>query len=290
MYVRQNKSEPEEKEKVIEIEVERLRDFQNHPFKVEADIQMIELKESIEKYGILNPLIVRPVPDGVYEIISGHRRKYAVQMLGYRKLPVIIRVMKDDDAVVAMVDSNLQREYISPSEKAFAYKMKYDVMKRKGGKKKDSQVGHSLKGKKTLQVLAEKYGDSPKQIQRYLKLTELIPELLKKLDDGEISFNPAVELAFLEPEEQKQVIEAMEYTQAVPSLSQAQRIKALSREKKLTLESMETILGEVKKGEVARVMFKNEQLYKYFPKSYTAAMMKKEDTGNFENLYGKILE
>lgn len=265
-----------EEERVIEIEIERLRDFQNHPFKVKTDQQMSQLIESMEHYGILNPLIVRPVLDGVYEIISGHRRKYAAEKLGYRKIPVIIRVLKDDEAIVSMVDSNLQREEISPSEKAFAYKMKYDAIKRNAGRRKRGQLDHQLKGKKTIEVIGKELGDSPKQVQRYLKITELIPELLEMLDDGTISFNPAFEVAFLKAEEQKQLIEAMDFTQAIPSLSQAQRIKRLSQDSALSEDRMKEILGEVKKGEIERVSFKNEQLYKYFPKSYTPSRMKRE--------------
>ena len=167
-------------ERVVEIELERLRGFVNHPFKVQADSQMIELQESIKKYGILNPLIVRPRQDGTYEIISGHRRKFAAEKIGYRKVPVIIRVLKDDEAVVSMVDSNLQREMISPSEKAFAYKMKYEAIKRKAGRRKCGQVDHNL-GKKSIELIGEECGDSPKQVQRYIKITELIPEMLEKV-------------------------------------------------------------------------------------------------------------
>lgn len=194
-------------ERIIEIEMERLRSFENHPFKVQADSQMIELQDSIKKYGIINPLIVRPLPDGVYEIISGHRRKYAAERLGYRKVPTIIRVMQDDEAVVSMVDSNLQREQISPSEKAFAYKMKYDAIKRKTGRRKCGQVDHHS-GRKSIEIIGEESGDSPKQVQRYLKITELIPELLEKVDDGSMGFTPAVQLSYLKKEEQKEMIEA----------------------------------------------------------------------------------
>lgn len=172
----------EEDEKIVEIELERWRGFENHPFKVRADSQMIELQESIRKYGILNPLIVRPKKDGCYEIISGHRRKFATEKIGYRKVPVIIRVLKDDEAVVSMVDSNLQREMISPSEKAFAYKMKYEAIKRKAGRRKCGQVDHNL-GKKSIELIGEECGDSPKQVHRYIKITDLIPEMLEKVDD-----------------------------------------------------------------------------------------------------------
>lgn len=201
------------------------------PFQVRDDKEMSLLKESIQNYGILSPLIVRPVLDGVYEIVAGHRRKYAAQQLGYRKLPVIIRVMSDDEAIISMVDSNLQRERISYSEKAFAYMMKNEAMKRKGGRKR-SQIDHKFKGKKTVEIIGEEGGDSPKQVQRYIKITELIPELLQQLDDEMIGFNPAVEIASLKKEEQKQLLDAMDYAQSTPSLSQAQRMKRLSKEGK----------------------------------------------------------
>ena len=263
-----------EDEKIIEIEIERLCSFKNHPFQVKDDKEMHLLKESIEKYGILNPLIVRPVPDGVYEIISGHRRKHAAELLGYRKVPVIIRVMTEDESILNMVDSNLHREKISFSEKAFAYKMKNDVLKRKSGRKK-GQIDHKTKRKRTVEIISEECGDSPKQVQRYISLTKLIPEFLQKLDDELISFNPAVEISALR-EEQKQLLEAMDYAQAVPSLSQAQRIRKLSKENQLTLEKMQEIMSEIKKGEITRVAFTNEQLHKYFPSRYTPAMMKRE--------------
>ena len=190
MPVNVNDIEPDEK--IVEIEMERLRSFRNHPFKVKADAEMLQLMDSISKYGVMNPLIVRPVPEGVYEIISGHRRKYAAQQLGFRKMPVIIRVMRDEDAVINMVDSNLQREKIPPpSEKAFAYKMKYDAIKRKGGRRNSSQDDHHFTGKRTIDLIGEDSGESPKQVQRFLKLTELIPELLEMLDEGAIAFNPA---------------------------------------------------------------------------------------------------
>lgn len=274
MSVNVNDIEPDEK--VVEIEMERLRTFRNHPFKVKADAQMLQLIESISKYGILNPLIVHPLPEGVYEIISGHRRKYAAQQLGFRKLPVIIRVMRDEDAVISMVDSNLQREKIVPSEKAFAYKMKYDAIKRKSGRKNGSQDDHHYLGRRTVELIGEDSGESPKQVQRFLKLTELIPELLEMVDDGAIAFNPAYEIAFLKKEEQKELIKAMDFTQSMPSLSQAQRMKKLSRQDRLTLGRMKEILSEVKKGEISRVMFKNEQLYQYFPREYSAQQMKEK--------------
>ncbi|MBR2259567.1 MAG: ParB/RepB/Spo0J family partition protein [Blautia sp.] len=265
-----------EDERIIEIETERLRTFQNHPFKIADDQQMAQLVESIKHYGILTPLIIRPLPEGVYEIISGHRRKHAAEQLGYRKVPVVIRVLKDEDAIISMVDSNLQRENITPSEKAFALKMKYDAMKRKSGRRKKGQIDYQMKGKKTVQIVGEESGDSPKQVQRYLKITELIPELLQYLDDQKLSFNPAFELAFLKEEEQRLVLSAIEFTQSVPSLSQAQRIKKLSQAGSLTREKAQDILSEVKKGEVHRVTFKNEQLHSFFPKTDSAETMKRK--------------
>lgn len=267
---------PNEEEKIIQIEIERLTTFKDHPFKVQEDEDMKMLIESIEKYGILNPLIVRPLKEGVYEIVSGHRRRYAAEKLGYRKVPVIIRVMRDEESVIAMVDANLQRESISFSEKAFAYKMKNDAMKRVRGRKKRGQIDDNLLGKRTIEIIAEESGESYKQIQRYIKVTALHPKLLKMLDKGEISFNPAVEISNLKMKEQENFIEAMDYAQSVPSLSQAQRIKALSKSGKLTLEKMQDILSEIKKGEITRVTFTNEQLHRYFPDNYTPQMMKRE--------------
>lgn len=263
-------------EKVVEIELERLHPFREHPFKVTEDPQMAALIDSISRYGILTPLIVRPVPEGWYEIISGHRRKYAAQKLGYRRLPVIIRVMKDDEAVIGMVDANLHREVIRPSEKAFAYKMKYDAIKRKSGRRNSSQIDHQTYGKKTVEIMGESAGESAKQIQRYLKITELIPDLLEMLDEGTISFNPAYEIAFLKKEEQEELAEAIWYTKSAPSLSQAQRMKNLSKEGTLTPDVIQGILGEVKKGEAQRVIFKNEQLYQFFPRTYTPEQIKEE--------------
>ena len=261
-------------ERIFEIELERLKDFPQHPFKVLEDRQMIELMESIRKYGVLNPLIVRPVPEGFYEIISGHRRKYAAEHLGYRKVPVIIRTLKDEEAIVFLVDSNYHREVIAPSEKAFALKMKYDALKRSGSSRKAGSQDDHMKGVKTVQILGKELGESSKQIQRYLKITELSPKLLRKLDKGELSFCPAFEIAFLTSDEQDMMADAMEYTQSSPSLSQAQRIKELSREGRLTKRTLIEIMGEVKKGDVQRVIFKNEQLYRFFPREYSPSEMK----------------
>lgn len=262
-------------EKIVEIELERLRSFEKHPFKVTEDGQMMELQESIQKYGILNPLIVRPRPEGVYEIISGHRRKFAAEKIGYRKVPVIIRMLNDDEAVISMVDSNLQREMLRPSEKAFAYKMKYEVIKRKAGRRKCGQVDQ-LFGKKSIEVIGEDCGDSPKQVQRYIRITELIPELLERVDDGSMGFTPAVQISYLKKEEQREMLEAMEFAQCSSSLSQAIRLKKLSGEEKLTEQMMETVLSEVKQKEIDRVVFKNEQLHRFFPMDYTSEQMRRE--------------
>lgn len=262
-------------EKVVEIEMERLRAFPNHPFKVIGDSQMIELQDSIKKYGVLNPLIVRPKIEGYYEIISGHRRKYAAEKLGYKKIPVIIRILQDDEAVVIMVDSNLQREQITPSEKAYAYKMKYDAIKKKAGRKNCSQVDHNT-GKRSIDVIGELCGDSAKQVQRYIKITELIPALLDKVDDGTMGFTPAVQLSYLKKKEQQEIMNAIDSTQCTPSLSQAIRMKKLSESGKLTEAEIEGILGEVKQKKTDRVIFKNEQLYRFFPSTYTSEQMRRE--------------
>ena len=263
-------------EKVIQIELERLISFKNHPFKVQEDSDMEMLIDSIGKYGILNPLIVRPLKEGVYEIVSGHRRKYAAEKLGYRKVPVIIRVMRDEESIIAMVDANLQREGISYSEKAFAYKMKNEALKKMREESRKRQKDDGLKGMKIIEILAEESGESYKQIQRYIRLTALHPKLLNMLDDGKISFIPSVEISMLKMEEQEEFIQAMDYAQATPSLSQAQRIKELSKVGELTLEKMQNIMSETKKGELDRVTFTNKQLFKYFPSDYTPEMMKRE--------------
>ena len=260
-------------EKVQKIPISELVPFKNHPFKVVDDEAMLRTTESIAQFGVLTPLIARPLEDGGYEIISGHRRAHAAEAAGLTEVPVIVRDMDDDAATVLMVDSNLQRESILPSERAFAYKMKNEAMKRTAGrpsKENASQVGTQ---KRTDQLMAEEMGESRNQIQRYIRLTNLIPELLDMVDQKQISFNPAVELSYLTPEEQQHVIEAMDFTQAAPSLSQAQRLKKLSQEGGCTLEAMQDILGEVKKGDLERVAFKSEQLRKYFPKSYTPKQM-----------------
>ena len=263
-------------EKVQKIPISELVPFKNHPFKVVDDEAMLRTTESIAQFGVLTPLIARPLEDGGYEIISGHRRAHAAEAAGLTEVPVIVRDMDDDAATVLMVDSNLQRESILPSERAFAYKMKLEAMKRQGVRTDlqeegtSAQVGRKLE---TADLIGQDTGDSRNQVRRYIRLTNLIPELLDMVDQKQISFNPAVELSYLTPEEQQHVIEAMDFTQAAPSLSQAQRLKKLSQEGGCTLEAMQDILGEVKKGDLERVAFKSEQLRKYFPKSYTPKQM-----------------
>jgi ParB family chromosome partitioning protein len=266
-------------EKVQKIPISELVPFKNHPFKVVDDEAMLRTTESIAQFGVLTPLIARPLEDGGYEIISGHRRAHAAEAAGLMEVPVIVRDMDDDAATVLMVDSNLQRESILPSERAFAYKMKLEAMKHQGertdlqGDGTSGQIGQKLGGTVSRDILAEQAGDSSRNVQRFIRLTNLIPELLDMVDQKQISFNPAVELSYLTPEEQQHVIEAMDFTQAAPSLSQAQRLKKLSQEGGCTLEAMQDILGEVKKGDLERVAFKSEQLRKYFPKSYSPKQM-----------------
>ena len=266
-------------EKVQKIPINELVPFKNHPFKVVDDEAMLRTTESIAQFGVLTPLIARPLEDGGYEIISGHRRAHAAEAAGLTEVPVIVRDMDDDAATVLMVDSNLQREQILPSERAFAYKMKLEAMKHQGERTDlqsegtSGQIGQKLGGTVSRDFLAEQAGDSSRNVQRFIRLTNLIPELLDMVDQKQISFNPAVELSYLTSKEQQQLLDAMDYTQAAPSLSQAQRLKKLSQESGCTLEDMRDILGEVKKGDLERVAFKSEQLRKYFPKSYSPKQM-----------------
>ena len=236
------------------------------------DEAMQRTVESVAQFGVLAPLIARPRPEGGYEIISGHRRQHAAELAGLKTLPVIVRNMSDEEAVIHMVDSNLQREHILPSERAFAYKMKLDAMKRTAGRpsKNMSQIGTQ---KRSDQIMAEEMGESRNQIQRFIRLTNLIPELLDLVDQKKISFNPAVELSYLTAAEQRDFLEAMQDTQNAPSLSQAQRIKKLSQEGKCTYDAIFDIMGEEKKAEMDRVTIKNEVLRKYFPRSYTPKQM-----------------
>lgn len=240
---------------------------------------MQDTVDSVREYGVLVPAIARPDPDGGYELIAGHRRHHASELAGKETMPVIVRDLDDDAATIIMVDSNLQREELLPSERAFAYKMKLDAMKRQAGrpmKENRDQVGHNFSGKRTVELIAENAPDSRNQIQRYIRLTELIPELLDMVDERKIAFNPAVELSYLKKEEQTLLLEAMDSEQATPSLSQAQRLKQFSQQKMLSLDVMRAVMSEEKKTDLDRVTLKNETLRKYFPKSYTPKQM--EDT------------
>ncbi len=259
-------------ERVQEIPLSELHPFEGHPFKVVDDEEMQKTVESVRDFGVLTPAIARPDPDGGYEIISGHRRHRASELAGKDTMPVIVREMDDDAAIILMVDANLQRETILPSERAFAYKMKMDALKHQGARTDltSTQVGRKLE---TAEVIAQEAGDSKNQVRRYIRLTELTPELLDMVDSGQIKFNPAVELSYLAKEEQKDFLEAMDYAQATPSLSQAQRIKKLAQEGNCTLEAMCEIMNEMKKDEMDKVTLKTSVLRKYFPKSYTNKQM-----------------
>ena len=263
-------------EQVQQIPIDALHPFTNHPFKVLDDEAMTRTVESIAQYGVLSPLIARPRPEGGYEIISGHRRQYAAKLAGLDTLPVIVRQMDDDAAVILMVDSNLQREHILPSERALAYKMKLDAMRRTSGRPSKENVSQIGTQKRSDQIMAEEMGESRNQIQRFIRFTNLIPELLDLVDQKKISFNPAVELSYLADSEQQDFLEAMQDTQNAPSLSQAQRIKKLSQEGQCSYEAIFDIMGEEKKAEMDRVTIKNDVLRKYFPKSYTPKQV--EDT------------
>lgn len=259
-------------ERVQNISISELVPFKDHPFKVVDDEAMLRTTESIAQYGVLTPLIARPLEGGGYEIISGHRRAHAAEMAGLTEVPVLVRQMDDDAATVLMVDSNLQRENILPSERAYAYKMKLEAMKHQGSRSDltSCQVGTKLRSD---QLVAENTGDSARTVQRYIRLTNLIPELLEMVDQKQISFNPAVELSYLAPEEQEVFMQAMDEVQASPSLSQAQRLKKLAQEGDFTMDAVREIMNEVKKGDLERVTFRNEQLRKYFPRSYTTQQM-----------------
>ena len=263
------------KEQRTEMPLSDLHPFEGHPFKVLDDDLMEQTVESIKQIGVVSPLIVRPDPEGGFEILSGHRRLHAAQLAGLETVPVIVNEMDDDAAIIFMVDSNLQRENILPSERAFSYKMKLEAMKHQAGrpsKENDSQLGNNF-GKLSSEEMAEELGTSKNQIFRYIRLTNLIPEILDMVDEKKIAFNPAVELSYLKPSEQKEFLEAMDYAQASPSLSQAQRLKKLSQEGDCTLDAMCEVMNEIKKDELDHVTIKNEVLRKYFPKSYTPKQM-----------------
>lgn len=264
-----------QQERVQEIPLSELHPFEGHPFRVVDDEDMLKTVESVKEFGVFTPAIVRPDPDGGYEIISGHRRHRASELAGKETMPVIVRDLDDDSAIILMVDANLQRETILPSERAYAYKMKLDAIKHQGTRSDltSDQVGPKLTA---AQKVAEEANDSQTQVKRFIRLTELIPELLDMVDTGQIKFNPAVELSYLAHEEQKDFLSAMDYAQAAPSLSQAQRIKKLAQEGECSLEAMCEIMDESKKGELDRVTLKTDILRKYFPKSYTNKQMEEK--------------
>jgi parB-like partition proteins len=260
---------------VQEIPLSELHPFKGHPFKVLDDEAMQKTVESIAQFGVMTPAIARPRPEGGYELIAGHRRHHASELAGKETMPVIVRDMDDDAATILMVDSNLQRETLLPSERAFAYKMKLEAIKHQGQRTDltSSQVGMKLQA---MDIVGQEAGDSRNQVHRYIRLTELIPELLDMVDEKKIAFNPAVEISYLKPNEQQDFLEAMDYAQSTPSLSQAQRLKKFSQEGKCSLDAMCAIMSEEKKGELDRVTIKHDVLRKYFPKSYTPKQM--EDT------------
>lgn len=278
LFVTEEIREDAQREKVQNIPLEELHPFKNHPFKVKDDAAMQDTVESVREYGVLVPAIARPDPDGGYELIAGHRRHHASELAGKETMPVIVRDLDDDAATIIMVDSNLQREELLPSERAFAYKMKLEAMKHQGERLDltSAQVGRKLENRESREILAEQVGQSRNQISRFIRLTELIPTLLDMVDERKIAFNPAVELSYLKKEEQTLLLEAMDSEQATPSLSQAQRLKKFSQQKMLSLDVMRAVMSEEKKTDLDRVTLKNETLRKYFPKSYTPKQM--EDT------------
>ena len=273
MFSTEESRQEQKREQVQQIPIEELFPFKEHPFKVLDDEAMQRTVESVAQYGVLAPLSARPRPEGGYEIISGRRRQYAAKLAGLDTLPVIVREMDDDAAILLMVDSNLQRESILPSERAFAYKMKLDAMKRTSGRTSKENVSQIGTQKRSDQIMAEELGESRNQIQRFIRLTNLIPELLDLVDEKKISFNPAVELSYLDEAQQRDFLQAMDETQNAPSLSQAQRMKKLAQEGKLTYEAAFAIMGEAKKDELDKVVIKNDTLKKYFPRSYTPRQM-----------------
>lgn len=259
-------------EEIRSVPLSQLHPFKDHPFKVLDDDAMSETVESVKQIGVVVPLIARPIEDG-YEIVSGHRRHHAAELAGLETVPVIVREMDDDSAVIFMVDSNLQRENILPSEKALAYKMKMDAMRRQAGRPSKENPRQVVGNLETADVIGQESGDSGRQVQRYIRLTNLIPEVLDMVDQKQIAFNPAVELSYLKPEEQQDFLEAIDMTQTAPSLSQAQRIKKLSQEGACTADAICDVMSEAKKPEVGRLTFSTDSLRKYFPKSYTAKQM-----------------
>ena len=261
-----------QRERVQEIPLDQLKPFKNHPFKVRDDQRMLDTVDSIREYGVLVPAIARPDPEGGYELISGHRRKRGCEMAGLQTMPVIIRDLDDDAAVLVMVDSNIQREELLPSERAFAYKMKLEALKHQGARMDltSCQVGTKLRADEKL---AESVNESARTVQRFIRLTELISELLDMVDERKLAFNPAVEVSYLKRDEQRMLLEAMDAEQTTPSLSQAQRLKKFSQEGRLTEEAMSAIMSEEKKSDMDKVTLRSDTLYKYFPKSYTPKQM-----------------
>ena len=273
LFSTEESRQDEQLEKIQEIPLSELHPFKDHPFKVKDDDAMIETADSIKKYGVLVPAIARPLPDGGYELVAGHRRRRASELAGKETMPVIVRDLDDDAATIIMVDSNLQRENLLPSERAFAYKMKLEAIKHQGARTDLTSVQVEQKSSARDQVAKEAGERSGIQVMRYVRLTELIPELLDMVDEKKIAFNPAYELSFLKPDEQQMLVETMDYEQATPSLSQAQRMKKFSQEGKLSEDVMLAIMSEEKKSDLDKVTLSSDTLRKYFPKSYTPAKM-----------------
>ena len=277
LFSTEEKRQEEQREQVQQIPIDALHPFTNHPFKVLDDEAMTRTVESIAQYGVLAPLIARPRPDGDgYEIISGHRRQYAAKLAGLDTLPVIVRQMSDDAAVILMVDSNLQREHILPSERALAYKMKLDAMRRTSGRPSKENSRQLVGNFETADVVGKESGESGRQVQRFIRLTSLIPELLDMVDEKKIAFNPAVELSYLDESQQRDFLEAMEDTQNAPSLSQAQQLKKMAQQGEFSYEKAFDVMGQEKKSEKDTVTIKNETLRKYFPRSYTPKQMEEK--------------
>ena len=277
LFSTEEKRQEEQREQVQQIPIDALHPFTNHPFKVLDDEAMTRTVESIAQYGVLAPLIARPRPDGDgYEIISGHRRQYAAKLAGLDTLPVIVRQMSDDAAVILMVDSNLQREHILPSERALAYKMKLDAMRRTSGRPSKENPRQLVGNFETADVVGKESGESGRQVQRFIRLTNLIPELLDMVDEKKISFNPAVELSYLDESQQRAFLEAMDDTQNAPSLSQAQQLKKMAQQGEFSYEKAFDVMGQEKKSEKDTVTIKNETLRKYFPRSYTPKQMEEK--------------
>ena len=278
LFSTEENRQEEQREQVQQIPIDALHPFTNHPFKVLDDEAMTRTVESIAQYGVLAPLIARPRPEGGYEIISGHRRQHAAQLAGLDTLPVIVRNMDDNAAVLLMVDSNLQRENILPSERAFAYKMKLEALKNQGARSDLTcgQIGHKLNGAKARDIVADESGDNARNVQRFIRLTNLVPELLDMVDEKKIAFNPAVELSYLDESQQRDFLEAMEDTQNAPSLSQAQQLKKMAQQGEFSYEKAFDVMGQEKKSEKDTVTIKNETLRKYFPRSYTPKQMEEK--------------